>query len=195
MKIHKEAKPHLKWAIEVGLNLGVRPGPTELNSLKWKNIDWNNNTIKVWGNKTKDWRLVPITKEFKESLMKKRFTSKSHNIVEYRDKPMKKFRRSWQYACEKAGLDYRTTMYDVRHLFATELLRRGADLASVSKLLGHHSTKMTADVYYHALEREKRRSIELLPKGLFGESVVEQFVEHSDKKKVKSGRADGRNLS
>ena len=40
-------------------------------------------------------------------------------------------------------------MYDLRHLFATTLLNKGADLAAVSKLMGHSTVKLTADTYYH----------------------------------------------
>lgn len=51
----------------------------------------------------------------------------------------------------------------IRHLFATVTLSMGADLAAVSKILGHCSTKMTADTYYHLLEGEKVRAVGLIP--------------------------------
>jgi len=54
-------------------------------------------------------------------------------------------------------------MYDVRHLFATTALSEGADLKAVSKVLGHSSTKMTADTYYHLLQEEKQRAVNLIP--------------------------------
>lgn len=48
-------------------------------------------------------------------------------------------------------------------MFATLMLTHGADLAAVSRLLGHSSVTMTADVYYQYLEGEKERAINLLP--------------------------------
>ncbi len=54
-------------------------------------------------------------------------------------------------------------MYDLRHLFATTMLINSADLAAVSKLMGHSTVKMTADTYYHYMEGEKERAINLLP--------------------------------
>jgi integrase len=52
-------------------------------------------------------------------------------------------------------------MYDIRHLFATTLLREGGDVAAVSKLMGHASVKMTVDRYYRLLEDDSSGLIEL----------------------------------
>jgi site-specific recombinase XerD len=38
--------------------------------------------------------------------------------------------------------------YDVRHMFATALLREGGELAAVSKLMGHSSVHMPANQYW-----------------------------------------------
>jgi len=48
-------------------------------------------------------------------------------------------------------------------MFATDLLNKGAGLAAVSKLLGHSSTKMTADQYYTCMAGEMRRAVEQIP--------------------------------
>lgn len=50
-----------------------------------------------------------------------------------------------------------------RHLFATTMLANGADLAAVSKLMGHSTVIMTADVYCHCLEGEKEKAVGKLP--------------------------------
>lgn len=96
-------------------------------------------------------------------LNRKMLESKSGYIVEYRGRPIKSLRKSFRTACEKAGIDKSVTSYDVRHLFATTLLNKGGDLASVSNMMGHASTKMTADQYYHVLKSEKARTVKLLP--------------------------------
>ena len=72
-------------------------------------------------------------------------------------------RKAFKNACKRAGITYPTRMYDLRHLFATTLLRKGADLAAVSKMMGHSTVKMTADTYYHYMEGEKERAVNLLP--------------------------------
>lgn len=160
----KECAPcHLQWALEVEFALGTRPGPTELLSLKWEAVNFKENYIEVYARKTKKWRQIPISPEFKERLKAKKAQAKSEYIIEYKGKRVNKFQRSFRTACEHAGIDYPCEMYDVRHLFARTLLNKGADLAAVSRLMGHASIKMTADVYYNVQEREKRRAIDLLP--------------------------------
>ena len=66
-------------------------------------------------------------------------------------------------AVRRAGIPYSVRLYDFRHMFATLMLANGADLAAVSKLMGHASVKMTADTYYQYLEGEKERAVSLLP--------------------------------
>ena len=43
------------------------------------------------------------------------------------------------------------------------MLANGADLMAVSKLLGHSTTTMTVNQYYHLLDGEKRKAINKLP--------------------------------
>ena len=76
---------------------------------------------------------------------------------------MKTIRRSIKTACGQDGIKVDVRMYDLRHLFATTMLANGADLAAVSKLMGHSTVKMTADVYYHYLEGEKEKAVGKLP--------------------------------
>jgi site-specific recombinase XerD len=47
-------------------------------------------------------------------------------------------------------------MYDLRHLFASVKLSGGADLAAVSKLLGHSNAQQTTNTYYELLKGEKQ---------------------------------------
>lgn len=54
-------------------------------------------------------------------------------------------------------------MYVLWHMFATFMINNGADIAAVSKLLGHANISMTVNNYYQALEVERERAISLLP--------------------------------
>ena len=162
-RIMDHAEPHIRWAMEACFNLGTRPGPSELFALRWEHVDFDGCTVHIYATKTKTFRTVPVTADFLERLREIRKTSKSGFIVEYEGKPLTTIRRSFNTACEKAGITVDVRMYDLRHLFATTMLANGADLAAVSKLMGHSTVKMTADVYYHYLEGEKEKAVGKLP--------------------------------
>jgi integrase len=181
-KIMQHAAPHLKWAITVEYNLGVRAGVSELLTLRWDNIDWDQQAVRVYASKTKQWRIVPISDEFLQELKHRRKDAATPYLIEYKGRPVKKFRRSLATACRRAGIKYKVVMTDIRHLFATTLLQGGADLAAVSGLMGHSSTQMTADQYYHLHAGEKRRAVGLLPGLGDGEHDGEQNGEQIGQK-------------
>jgi len=162
-RIMDHAEPHIRWAMEACFNLGTRPGPSELFALRWEHVHFDGCSVRIYATKTKTFRTVPVTPDFLERLREIRKTSKSGFIVEYEGKPLTTIRRSFNTACEKAGITVDVRMYDLRHLFATTMLANGADLAAVSKLMGHSTVKMTAGVYYHYLEGEKEKAVGKLP--------------------------------
>lgn len=163
-RIKATAVPHIAWAIEVAFNLGVRTGPSELLALKWANVDWDSGMIRVYATKTKSWRTIPMSESFLRTLKEQHAKSQSDFIVDYNGKQIRSIKKGFRNACRRAGIDDSVITYDMRHLYATTLLNKGGDLASVSKLMGHASTKMTADQYYHTLASEKIRTVRLLPK-------------------------------
>lgn len=162
-RIMNHAEPHIRWAMEACFNLGTRPGPSELFALRWEHVNFDAGTVRIYATKTKTFRTVPVTAAFLDRLRIMRETSKSGYLVEYAGKPVKTIRGGFNKACEKAGITVDVRMYDLRHLFATTMLANGADLAAVSKFMGHSTVKMTADVYYHYLEGEKEKAVGKLP--------------------------------
>ena len=162
-KILAVADKHVRLAVELCYQLGVRPGASELFALKWSDVDFEKGQITVFGRKTNKIRVIPIKPAFLEYLGKEQAQSQCEYIISYKGKPVTRINKAFQRACIRAGITYPVRMYDLRHMFATLMLTHGADLAAVSRLLGHSSVTMTADVYYQYLEGEKERAINLLP--------------------------------
>lgn len=66
--------------------------------------------------------------------------------------------RNW---CRAAGISKHVTFHSARHTFATLLLTKGADLYTVSKLLGHTNIGST-QIYAEVVEQSKKQAIDLL---------------------------------
>ena len=64
---------------------------------------------------------------------------------------------------KKAGISKHVTFHAARHSFATLTLTYGADLYTVSKLLGHANIR-TTQVYAKIVDESKRKAVNLIPK-------------------------------
>ena len=69
--------------------------------------------------------------------------------------------RSYKRILDRAGIKYKK-FHALRHTFATRLFEREVPLKTVSKLLGHSDSSITADIYTHVLPEEKIKAIEKL---------------------------------
>lgn len=59
------------------------------------------------------------------------------------------YNRVWSKAVERAGLDPKPRIHDLRHTCASQMLLAGVPIAVVSRYLGHQSIATTERVYYH----------------------------------------------
>ena len=62
---------------------------------------------------------------------------------------------------EKAGLR-QIRIHDLRHTYATLRISKGDNILDVSKQLGHHSVKITLDVYAHWMPGGKKSEVDEL---------------------------------
>ncbi|RLB33986.1 MAG: hypothetical protein DRH11_07395, partial [Deltaproteobacteria bacterium] len=81
-------------------------------------------------------------------------------------------RRIFNKVLEKAGLR-KIRIHDLRHTYATLRISKGDNIADVSNQLGHHSIKLTLDIYYHWMPGSKKAEVDALDDSYAGEKVSE----------------------
>ena len=163
--------------------VGVRIG--EAMGLKWGDIDFNGRFIhvqrglsrmKIQTPKSGKTRRVDMSPQLAEALTAYRIECKEKGLaLGLGDAPEYVFtnekggfmdvnnwrRRVFNKALEKAKLR-RIRIHDTRHTYATLRLSKGDNITDVSKQLGHHSVKLTLDIYNHWLPGGKKSEVDAL---------------------------------
>ncbi len=137
-----------------GLRISEAAGLTLLS------VSFAGGTVKVLGKGSKE-RIVPAyplaletlrryLEEGRPQLAQKANAGEEALFLSTRGNPMSSnaLRLVFNQAKQQAGVPEHYTPHDLRHAFATDLLRGGADLRSVQELLGHSSLS-TTQVYTH----------------------------------------------
>lgn len=177
--IHAAAAPHLQRAILLAAYTGMRPGSSELLGLRWQAVDLINGTIFVESAKKGGMRarVVPIAAPLAEALQQwlraDREAGTMDFVVHYHGRRVARIKTAWRAALVRAGITRRIRPYDLRHLAASAMLDAGADLKSVSEILGHSSPDLTLRTYQHTSTALRRDAIarigSLLPIDTSGE--------------------------
>lgn len=160
---------YLQWAVKTAFFLALRPGHVELFSLTWDAFNWRRAIVVIQQGKSRRLKtVVPPPAYMQEA--RKRFEkdiAAGNSLVCHRGNGQKvlSFRTAWLNACRRAGVQMRP--YDIRHIAATEMLARGADLAAVAAQLGHSNVATTGGTYAHVTPDGQARAAALMP-GLDG---------------------------
>ena len=73
----------------------------------------------------------------------------------------------WLPLLHQSGVRYRKP-HTVRHTFASMLIQAGESLAYVKEQLGHHSIKITVDVYGHLIPGTNKAAVDRLDEATGG---------------------------
>lgn len=158
------APPHLRRVILIGAYTGIRPGPAELYSLKWDQVDLNTGLIYVNSAKREsgEIRIVPIHQELLTEM--RGWVLDGHPyLIHFKGKPITCcVRKGWYALLDKAGVR-RFRPYDLRHYFVTAALQSGGVLKAVSEVAGHSTPTITLSTYQHVSTALHRQAIDNLP--------------------------------
>jgi integrase len=161
---HRDALPefghyvdHVEPMTLLGLNTGMRP--KEIFTLRWDDIADGQIVVRGEISKTDQTREIPLNAEAQQVL--EHWESDSELVFPGpNDAPMTTIKTAWSKVRDVAGLP-KLRRYDLRHTFATRLLRAGADLETVRVLMGHADIATTAR-YLHTDAETKKRAVDLL---------------------------------
>lgn len=184
----------VKWKAMIYLLAlsGARRG--EILALKWGNVDFENKTIKIESSlsflphigtyegptKTRNIRYVPLPEEAFNVLRQHRAWQTEQQLL-YGDMWEKS---DYVFTRDKGGPLYPTAInsmlnrftkahnfphinpHSFRHSAASIMIASGVDVVSVSKMLGHSTTRTTMEIYGHAIEEAKRNASECIAEAI-----------------------------
>jgi len=170
-KILGYSSPHLQRFILISFYIGVRPGPIELGSMKWKDVFWDENKILVRSADKKGIksRRIDIHGTLLDFMERWRVEDRNNQkvdcsyIIHHNNKPVGSIKTAFKNAKERAGITRRLRPYDIRHAHVTQQLDAGADLKAVSQNIGHKSPDTTIKVYQHISSKLQKEAINKLP--------------------------------
>ena len=151
--------------LEFAYASGVRV--SELIGLRLRDLALDEGFARVFGKGAKE-RVVPVGSAARRALEVyireirpglERGSGKGVVFLNARGQPLSRM-GVWKILrkhVERAGVRTRVTPHTLRHSFATHLLERGADLASVQEMLGHADIS-TTQIYTH-LDREYLKDV------------------------------------
>ena len=165
-------KEPLKTAFVLGLTCGLRSG--EVCHIELKDIDFNNNIIRIRPKPKMNWqpknntsiRDVPIHPQYKDYLIKR------YNIA--------KKLKSDLLCCYNNGrilnesvissliiklkkkytqIDKRFHFHTLRHKFITMTANSGVPMIQIKNIVGHSTTRITENIYYHSTNQKNIEAI------------------------------------
>lgn len=167
----------------LGLYTGMRLG--EVCALKWEDVNWDEGTVTIrrtaqrlkrsgGEGKTmvmigapksrKSHRTIPLPRFILKLLAQYRKTCPASDFIFgklNRPAEARTLQRRLQRLAKKLGITG-VHFHTLRHSFATRLMELGADVKTVSELLGHGSAKTTLDIYAHSLLEQRRSAVDKL---------------------------------
>ncbi len=146
----------------LGIDCGLRR--QEMININWEDIDFNEELLSIKNSKGGKNRTVYFNSNLKEYLCSYRKVTGKYNGAVVRGVRGKRITKcSLQDIVSrifKKSKTYRKnlTIHSLRHTFAERQRRKGTDISTISKLLGHSSLETTA-IYLHSNKEDFKKAI------------------------------------
>ena len=157
----KDECAYLKPIIICALHSGMRK--SEILSLKWENINLQDNLITILAQKNGKKSYLPISNTLKLELIKL-FESKSSKYVfvnPITNSPYVNIRNNFKKVLDVAGIT-NFTFHALRHTACTRLIEAGVSLDVVKEIMRHSNISITLEVYNHIKQDRKFEAIKAL---------------------------------
>ena len=136
----------------------------DVSRLKWKHIQKLGDgtyQLDMMQKKTQEPVYIPLSANAIRWLPKKGDNGRENYVFQFRDRSIiYHYLQEWG---QRAGIEKHLIFHMSRHTCATLLLYYGADLYTVSKILGHTSIKST-QIYAKVVDGMKRKAVDNVPK-------------------------------
>lgn len=111
-------------------------------------------------------RVVPLHPDLAEHLHEWRREDKDNRhdfVIHFRGKPITtSLKKAWQSTLKRAGVNRDIRPYSLRHKTISDMLASGADVKTVSEIVGHSDPSMTMRVYQQTNSAMKTNAIGML---------------------------------
>ena len=155
----------LRRLVRAALLTGARRG--ELAALKVSEVTLKNAQIYISESKSGKPRHIPLNPEglahFKQIITGKTGEQLVFTRADGTPWGQNSHVRSLRTACEIAKVKPMVSFHELRHTYASHLANAGVDLLTISKLLGHSDTRITAKHYAHLADKTLAIAVTKLP--------------------------------
>ena len=135
---------------------------SDVKALRWRDVDTDKDRwrLHIRMKKTQEPLFLPLSNAAKSFIPPK--GDKSEEDLVFDDLPTEPaMNRQLKIWAIMAGIHKTITLHTARHTYATMLLTKGADIYTVSKLLGH-SEVQTTQIYAKIVDKKKEEAVDLL---------------------------------
>ena len=146
-KLLNSSSPELRAIIICALNTAMRKN--EILTLRWENVNLDNNiiTLEHTNTKSKKTRRIPINSTLRTLLLEQRLKGRGSDYVFVSSKgtPYARhdsLKQAFIGACKRANIKG-LRFHDLRHTAATRMVESGVSIVAVSRILGHADLKTT----------------------------------------------------